>query len=172
MENPIAHDPNTPLPWTGRYFDGFHNPLTMAAYANPTEDNYRAAGYGLVRFRKPTRNIVFECWPRFVDVTDSKAKQHEGWPVTVTQTDNYGRRALAYLPTLHISGQEAPVVQVVDEYNGEVVYTLRINGTTFRPKVFREGDYTLKVGEGKRMKIMHGIHSLKPDEIGDLKIAL
>lgn len=172
LEKPVAHDPNNPLPWTGRYFDGFHNQLTMVAYANPTEDNYRAAGYGLVRFRKPTRDIVFECWPRFVDVTDPQAKQFEGWPVTVTQTDNYGRRAIAYLPTLHISGQEDPVVQVVDEYNGEVVYTLRINGTMFRPKVFREGDYTLKVGEGKRMQILHGVHSLKPDEIGDLKIAL
>ena len=27
----------------------------------------------------------------------------------------------------------------------EIVYTLRINGNRFRPKVFREGKYTIKV---------------------------
>jgi len=40
-----------------------------------------------------------------------------------------------------------PLVQVIDESNGEVVYTLRIRGTTFRPKVFAEGRYRVKVGE-------------------------
>ena len=47
-----------------------------------------------------------------------------------------------------------PVVQVIDESNGEVVYTLRTRGTTFRPKVFAEGRYSVKVGEqGGKMKL-------------------
>ena len=32
------------------------------------------------------------------------------------------------------------------ELDAEVVYTLRIRGNRFRPKVFREGKYTIRVG--------------------------
>ena len=40
------------------------------------------------------------------------------------------------------------VVQVIDESNGEIVYTLRIAGDRFRPKIFRRwGTYTVRVGE-------------------------
>jgi hypothetical protein len=40
-----------------------------------------------------------------------------------------------------------PVVQVVSEAGWEIVYTLRIKGSRFTPKVFRPGVYTLRVGE-------------------------
>ena len=39
--------------------------------------------YCLIRFRKTTGEVVFECWPRFSDVTRPDAKQFPGWPVTV-----------------------------------------------------------------------------------------
>ncbi|MCD6339187.1 MAG: hypothetical protein J7M29_07405, partial [Verrucomicrobia bacterium] len=142
LEKPINHDPKNPLPWTGRYYDGFRNKITMRAYANPTPENYRAAGYGLVRFRKSTRTILIECWPRFVDATKPNAKQYPGWPVTVAQTDNYARKPMGWLPTIRVRGRKDPVIQVVDEYNGEIVYTLRIKGDSFDPKIFREGSYT------------------------------
>ena len=48
---------------------------------------------------------------------------------------------------------------MIDETDGEVVYTLRIKGTTFRPKVFREGTYTVKVGEGAKQKVLRGVKS-------------
>ena len=70
-------------------------------------------------------------------------RQYEGWPITVKQTDNYGRKAVAYLPTLKIKGLNDPVVQVVEEASGEVVYTLRIKGSEFRPKVFARGKYSI-----------------------------
>ena len=118
LEEPLNHDDANSLPYTGRYYDGFKNKLTMHAYANPTEENYKAAGYGLVRFKKSTRDITIECWPRHVDVTKPDAKQHPGWPITVNQFDNYQREAIAWLPKLQISGSENPVVQVVDELTG------------------------------------------------------
>jgi hypothetical protein len=76
--------------------------------------------------------------------------------------DNYGRKAVAYLPTLTFLGIEDPVVQVVREETREVVYTLRIAGDTFRPKVFAEGAYTLKVGEPgtERHKTITGLSSV------------
>jgi hypothetical protein len=140
----------------------------MLAYANPAEGNNQATGHGLVRFKKSTRQITMECWPRFVDVTNSGAKQFAGWPLTIRQEDNYGRRALAWLPELVIQGQTDPVVQVIDEQNGEVVYTIRIKGTRFRPKVFREGMYTLKVGG----KAVQGVQSIPAEKMATLEVVL
>ncbi len=165
-------------PYTGQHLDGLGNKLTVWAVANPTpEENRdklttRAAGFGVVRFNKPDRTITFECWPRNADVTDPKTKQYPGWPKTIGQLDNYARQAAAYLPTLKISGMEDPVVQVIDEADGQIVYTLRINGREFRPKVFRKGTYTIKVGEpGDRMKQLEGIRTLQPNERSELPLS-
>ena len=62
--------------------DGFHNKITMQAYVNP-ESPSSGSGYGLIRFKKLTNQVVFECWPRAVDVTDEQASQFQGWPITV-----------------------------------------------------------------------------------------
>jgi hypothetical protein len=96
--NPV---PGSPLPWTGDYLDGFHNKISMIAYANPHDARSRvtawekdeanglgvnegwADGYGLIRFRKSSGEVVFECWPRFADVSKPGAAQFPGWPVTV-----------------------------------------------------------------------------------------
>jgi hypothetical protein len=156
-EKPLGHDPKSPLEHTGRYFDGFGNKITVHAYANPAPGNNQATGYGLVRFRKSTRAITFECWPRFVDVMKPDAKPYAGWPITVTQESNYGRKPLAWLPVLRVAGAVDPVVQVLDETDGEVVYTLRIRGTAFRPKVFRAGTYTITIGEGTNRRTLRGL---------------
>jgi len=168
--------PGTPE-YTGQFLDGFANKVTVWAVANPSpEENHdklttRAAGFGVVRFNKPKRTITIECWPRNVDVTDPAAHQYPGWPKTIRQFDNYGRKAAAYLPTLRISGMKDPVVQVVDEAGGEVVYTLRIKGNEFRPKVFSEGTYTIRVGEQPdTMKELSGIRVLPPEEHGELAV--
>lgn len=101
-EKPGANrEPDSPLPWTGDYKDGFGNRITMYAYANPDPSRQGgrkadkpseaglapnegwADGWGIVRFRKPTREVTFECWPRWEDVTRPGAKQFVGWPKTV-----------------------------------------------------------------------------------------
>jgi hypothetical protein len=94
--NPVA---GSPLPWTGDYLDGFHNKITMVAYANPDErlqniagikpgdkshaDANWADGYGLIRFHKNSGEVTFECWPRHADVTRPDARQFPGWPQKV-----------------------------------------------------------------------------------------
>jgi hypothetical protein len=65
----------------------------------------------------------------------------------VDQLENYGREVKAYLPALKVSGMAHPVIQVIDEKDGAVVYTIRIRGSEFTPMVFEEGVYTLKIGE-------------------------
>lgn len=165
--------------YTGRHFDGFGNRITCWAVANPSEEpsdgdklTTRAAGFGVVRFNKPTREITFECWPRNVDIEDPNTRQYPGWPKTIAQEDNYGRAAVAWLPTLTITGQDNPVVQVIDESNNEVLYTLRINGNSFRPKVFREGTYTVRIGEGEDVKVLTGVKSLAASEEATVSVDL
>jgi len=173
--NPIEGGPE----FTGDYLDGFGNRLTMFAYANPDPDRpkygkwgARAAGHGIVRFNKKTRKITIECWPRGCDVNNPQHKQYPGWPITIDQQDNNGRRAVAYLPTLEIEGVSDPVVQVIDESDNEIVYTLRIKGTSFRPQVFKEGTYTVKVGEGKSRKTLRGVKSIPVGKAAVIKVSL
>jgi hypothetical protein len=64
------------------------------------------------------------------------------------------------------------VVQVIDQASGEILYTLRILGTTFRPKVFRQGVYTVKVGQQPdRIKTIKDVKSLPPGEEATLNVA-
>jgi len=140
--------------YTGEYLDGFGNLMNVLAVANPVRSGQepaalydRVPGYGIIRLRRDTREIVVEAWPRWIDPTVPDAQQYHGWPQTVQQEDGYGRRAAGYLPELIFTARD-PVVQVVDEWTGEIQYTLRINGQRFRPKVFSLAPtYTIWVGE-------------------------
>lgn len=158
--------------FTGDNRDGFGNLLTVFAHTNPTVDtgrepkelHNRMPGFGVIRFSKPQRTITMECWPRMVDPTDPASEQYEGWPRTIHQYDNYGREAVAWLPEIRITGAKDQVVQIVDESNDEVVYTLRIQGDRFQPKVFREGKYMINVGEGDNIQIIQEVESGPKDD--------
>jgi len=151
--------------YTGEFLDGFGNKVTAWAVANPTpiankdKLTVRAAGFGVIRFKKKDRTITMECWPRNKDITDPATKQYLGWPKTITQQDNYARKAVAYLPSIEVTGKTNPVVQIIDQQNNEIVYTLRIKGSNFRPKVFKAGKYTIKVGQGKGQKTFKDVES-------------
>lgn len=163
--------------YLGEFEDGFDNKVTMHAVANPSpEENHdklttRAAGYGIVRFNKETREITMECWPRNTDITSSDENMYKDWPITIHQMDNYDRDAAAYLPTLNIN-KEDQVVQVIDEENNEIVYTIRINGKTFSPKVFREGSYTIYVGEGNNKEMLEGVESVSQKDAKAIEVTL
>jgi hypothetical protein len=140
----------SPLPWTGDYADGLGNKITMLAYANPAniqDERQRADGYGLARFNKATRQITFECWPRFPAA--GGPAQFPGWPITVAQGDNDGRKVAGVLPELIFSGGTDPVVQVIEESSGEILYTVRVQGDRFQPRVYAPGRHTIKVGRDR-----------------------
>ncbi len=149
-------------PILGDHLDGFHNKVTALAVANPSPERggdkltTRAAGFGVVNINKKTRNITFTCWPRNIDITNEKAKPYKGWPFTFNQLDNYGRKAVAHLPTLKIN-KPNQVVQLINERNNETVYTIRVKGSSFKPKVFENGTYTIKVGEKKNQNTLKSI---------------
>ena len=158
------------LPLAGRALDGLGNRATVSAYWNPTTANAAAAGYGLLRFRKATRQIVMECWPRYQDVGAAGARQCEGWPVTVSQTENYGRRPVAWLPPIEIAGGVNPVLRVFDDTQGRLVYSLRLAGTRFVPPVFRRGRYTIEVESNSARQILPGVDAVDRQDVLPLRI--
>ncbi len=167
------------LAYTGQYLDNFGNKITMQAYANPnpTRIKYnrwlsRGEGFGVVRFNKRTRTITFECWPRGCDLNSPNCKQYPGWPITIHQEDNYGREAQAYLPTLNFPNTTDPVVQVIRESDGDIVYTLRVNGRSFRPKVFQDGTYTIHIQSDGEQVTYTGIQALPEGEHQSLWVDL
>ena len=148
--------------YIGRFFDGLRNRMTIRAVANPKEVlraapleklHDKASGYGLVRLNKKTGKITMECWPLLSDPLSDRSAQGErsgqfpGWPKTIDLQDNYGRQAAAYLPEIQVEGMTNPIVQVIEEATEEIVYTLRIRGRSFRPKVFATGTYTVRLGD-------------------------
>jgi hypothetical protein len=143
--NPV---PNSPLPWTGDFHDGLGNKLSMLAYANPEDlqdERQRADGYGLVRFNKEQQAVTFECWPRFSNASQQNT-QFPGWPIRIAVDTNDGRKVVGYLPELIFENGTNPVIQVTDEEADEVLYTIRIRGNRFRPRVYSSGPHTVKVG--------------------------
>lgn len=150
---PVA---DSPLPWTGDYEDGFGNRITMLAYANPATEKVplarvapgeRGDGYGLVRFRKSSGQIVFECWPKLADLTQGDAAQFPGWPVTISMEDNDGRVPVGFIEVPAELGIENPVLQLIDESdNGGVVYTQRFRGDVRRLPVYTDAPHTLRAG--------------------------
>ena len=148
-------------PYTGNFFDGFGNRMTIHAVANPSKLGRkpaiiydRATGYGMLTFDKVNRSILTECWPRYLDPQKNPQGQYPGWPITVLQTENYGRKAVAWLPEIKVTGHTDPVIEIIEEQTGEMLYSLRIKGKNFKPKVFAEGLYTIRVSEPGSSKMM------------------
>ncbi|MCA9069825.1 MAG: hypothetical protein KDA84_12920 [Planctomycetaceae bacterium] len=138
--------------YTGDQLDGFGNKVTNHAAANPEKRpagnllNTRAAGFGVVRLNKKTREITMECWPRNVDVTAPDARQYSGWPRTISQFDNYNPPSWGKLGELTFDIED-PVVQLVDGDSGEVLYTVRANGKSLIPAAPKGKTFLVKAGK-------------------------
>jgi hypothetical protein len=136
----------------GDFEDGFGNKITVHAVSNPhitgiepTRHHELCTGYSSIIFRKDTREIELANWPYYSG--PDNGSPFPFWPVTFNQLENYGRQAAAWLPEIMVTGIDDPVLRIIRERTGETIYTLRINGTSFQPKVFAFGNYTVEIGE-------------------------
>ena len=156
MEYPVVNRPVHNLPNTGEYRDAFWNPNYVYAIGNPGNFqgiknryemmNEKSSGFGFVIFDQETRDITIESWHFLADVSKPvEGSQFPGWPLTINQMDNYGRKATAWLPTLKIKGDADPVVEIINQTTGETEYIVRINGNEFTPKVFSKDKYRIKI---------------------------
>lgn len=162
-KNRQAGDPK----YTGEHLDGFHNKITVHAAANPNDAELaagsdklssRAAGLGVIRFDKSERTITFECWPRNIDMTGPDAGQYPGWPITVSQEDNYAQKGSPQLPTLKLPAPDL-VVTVVEAGSGEVISSLRVKGSQYQPATPKPGAYDITIGEGEQAFQLRGMRS-------------
>jgi hypothetical protein len=164
---------NSPLPWTGDYKDGLGNKITMLAYANPpdvSDPEQRGDGYGIARFHKTDRTITFECWPRFPKANDNK--QFPGWPITVKMEQNDGRKVAGYLPELIFKGSQNPVVQVIEEKTGEILYTVRARAGKFQPAVYAPGKYIVRIGKNiPKDTVFEGVASETKEAAGSKEVS-
>jgi hypothetical protein len=155
--------------YCGNYFDGFKNKITMYAAANPTLNlknntndllESRGAGFGIIRFNKTNRKITFECWARNKDMSNSVNKPYSGWPFTIDQQENYQINKGYQLPTIHTK-EEDQVVTIKTSTDNKVISSLRINGTTYQPKVPYQGKFNIEIGEGDHKQIFNKIEASK-----------
>lgn len=165
-EEPGKNRQNAAPEYTGEFLDGFHNKITVHAVANPDfppareggKLTTRAAGFGVIRFHKPDRTITFECWGRNVDITGPTNLQYDGWPVTISQLDNYSMENGLELPVLKVSHPDQ-VITITESKTGEIVSSVRIKGTKHHPKVPRQGLYDILIGEEMIQKQLTNVES-------------
>ena len=155
--------------YTGNHLDGFENKVTVYAVGNPSlssqevlENNKKHGsdydphllldrglskdGYGIVRLDKSRQTITMECWYHDANISDADG-QFPGWPRTISVADNYGKKPVGYLPTLNISPLQDPVIQVINDKDKSIVYTIRAKNGKHTPKVFKKGTYSILVYE-------------------------
>ena len=91
----------------------------------------------------------------------------------MAQDANDGRKVAGWLPELQFKKGLRPVVQVIEDRTGEVLYTTRANSSSFQPRVYNKGQHTVKIGPQKPDK--KTLKSLAPKtkkSAGKLEVAL
>jgi hypothetical protein len=173
LEIPRLDRPEHGFPNTGKYKDAFGNLNYVYAIGNPgnfsvVSHRYelaqvKSSGFGMILFDQEKREITMESWRFLADATIPKPDdQHPGWPLTISQFDNYGRDATSWLPLLKINGEADPVVEVINQTRDELEYIVRIKGNEFSPKVFSNDTFTIRIGypEKNLYKTLENIKSL------------
>ena len=174
---PFTDRPAHGLPNTGSYRDGFGNTNYIYAVGNPTDDfdleknrylkaQKKASGFGIITFDTGARTIKMEAIRFLADLdVDSEDNTYPGWPLTIAQDDNDGRRALGYLPRLQLK-ESNQVVRIINEETNEMVKSLRVKGKEFVPEVYSLAKYTLIIGEGQNEKVIKSVAiSTDPKEV-------
>jgi hypothetical protein len=170
---PVKNRPAHGNPNTGEYVDAFGNLNYVYAIGNPVDfkqvpNRYELAqvktsGYAMVILDPATRNITMESWRFLANVENpGPDDQHPGWPLTISQFDNYGREAKAWLPAIEVTGEPNPVIEVINNKTLETEYIVRIIGNKFSPKVFSKDTFTVKIGypESGNWKTVENVNAL------------
>lgn len=175
LSTPVKDRPEHGLPNTGIYQDVFGNTNYIYAVGNPDDDyknpnrykqaQNKASGFGMINFNTNERTIHMDAF-RFLADKDKPAKDDRfpGWPLTISQTDNDGRKPVGYLPQFEFSKADQ-VIKIINEADNEVVRIIRTKGASYQPSIYRQGTYSVFVGEGKNTKAFKGIIStLEPSK--------
>lgn len=153
--------PPTPDQYLGERLDGFKNKMTMLAVANPDVRpegpyntvkqpamNHQVPGFGIVDFNTKDRTTTFHSLPRSYEVAKRlKGGEYPGWPVTVKQQQNDGRKPTGELVRLNVAeGKELPVVSVYGPDN-KLQSSQRADSRSFVVHGYTAGEHTVKIGK-------------------------
>lgn len=166
--------------YTGDFIDHFGNYMTVLALKNgkaKTRNTLmerladRASGLGIVRFDKKQRTITFECWPLLAEKLTAET-QFPGWPVTVSQKDNFPKAAAARMPRIKLHGTTNAVVRVYNEKTGELEYALRVPGSVLDLTVSdAESQYRVEVsGHADAAASPRMLEHLSASDLGEREI--
>ncbi|RFC45190.1 MAG: hypothetical protein DVB23_002059 [Verrucomicrobia bacterium] len=135
--------------WMGQHVDGLRNPITVVAVGQPgpVPGGQPPGGFAMVRLDRSTRKIRCEALTRLMDQADDVWAPMDGWPVILSQEDNFAGPARSWLPPLQVSGIAKPVVQVWAVSDGKLVYARRLREPTFTPWVLEPGRYDVRIGD-------------------------
>jgi hypothetical protein len=153
----VQNRPEHGLPNTGQYIGPFGHPNYLYSVGNPitldgvnryVRAHNKSSGFGVVRVNTHERTIRMEAY-RFLAKIGNEAidNQFPGWPVTITQLDNYGKNRIGYLQEVSHPDSNQPVVKVFDSETDRLIYALRAPTNTFRPFVFDQGIYRVEIGD-------------------------
>ncbi len=165
---PFTQRPQHNLPNTGCYKDVFGNDNFVYAVGNPEDDfnvkndryltaQKKASGFGLITFDTNERTIKMEAIRFLADLDKPSPENHyPGWPFTISQFDNDGRRAIGFLPKI-VSTIPNQVLTVIKEDTDEIIKSVRISGKEYQPKIYEYGSYTIEIGEGTEKKKLKNV---------------
>ncbi|WP_434035924.1 alkaline phosphatase D family protein [Formosa sp. 4Alg 33] len=168
VNNPCVDRPEHNLPNTGCYRDIFGNENYIYAVGNPDDDfnkepnryvkcQKKSSGYGLVTLDQKERTIKMEAIRFLADLSiDSDENRFPGWPLTISQFDNDGRRPFGYLPRLTFE-KPNQVIKIVNQNTQELIQAIRVKGYNYVPEVYELASYTLVIGEGGEEKTIYDV---------------
>ncbi|HKK74616.1 MAG TPA: hypothetical protein VJ953_06070, partial [Saprospiraceae bacterium] len=134
--------------YIGKYEDGFGNKISVRAVANPYDIDRepgkvfdKAPGFSIIEFDIPDRKLTLAAWPRWAAPA---AGPYEGWPITISQQENYGRERAGILKTVEVDGETT--VALFRESDDTLVYNLKPKAGPFEVFVFEaEESYRLEL---------------------------
>ena len=173
LGRPVVDRPEHGYPNTGKYEDAFGNKNYVYAIGNPGKNTVdrdsryshaqiRSSGFGMVTFDKVTRNIHIDAWRFLADVENPNPvrDQFPGWPLTISQFDNFGKGAENVLPEIVVN-KPSQVIEIRDAGNNGLVRIFRMNGQSVQVKLHEAGTFNVKIGEGDEAQILTGLSTQK-----------
>ena len=145
---------------TGDFIDLHGHRLSILAATNATienggdfsrsDPNLRAqqtgSGYATLELNKQRGTFTFD--QIIYPMTSGNPQSFPGWPQTFSVADNVGALSsdARFLPpiTYEQGPINRPILQVIDQQNDEVLYTIRVPQNNFSPPVFGDGPYIVR----------------------------
>ena len=181
---PVIDRPKHGYPNTGKYEDAFGNKNYVYAVGNPgkitidRDSRYnhaqiRSSGFGMITFDKEERTIKMDAWRFQADVENPNyvRDQFPGWPLTISQFDNFGNGTVNLLPEIVVN-KPNQVIEVRKTSNNALIRIFRMKGNSFQVGLHHPGTFDIKVGEGENVQEFTGLLTQKGENPETISVEL